>query len=348
VGWLALGLVLGGGWVATWFDWGAMDLELARYYLWELPQQEGNARLAELGYGPMKTLRAVAFRSYQSVVDGPIVYHHLIYQVPWLGALVGGVLRWRQGRFSSTAGLGAWLKPWILAWLLSIGSGAFVLLTFNQAENGVPFLFVATGLLHAGWLQWRDVLEDRWRFIPGLTVLVVALLIAQSLYVVTDFHAEAVVARKVHDFPAGTAPTMGWPDGTDDLDWLAWAEPWVGQDREPTELITWLRSEDQPFFFMGDFSAVYALTGQVSPWPSLWLHPGLTLPPLGTPEFDAYDAQLEAALVRQAPAYAVFPPGEAATYKDLELRDFPRTAAWLERRKTEAMDVGGYRVWGLE
>lgn len=341
-GWLSLGGILGALLVLNWFPWAAMDLDVVYRHVWELPQQEGGLRLAELDYDPAKIFRAVLFRSFQTVSDGPIVFHHLVYQVPLIGLLLGGIFGFFRAEWKNR------FEPLLLAWGLAAVSGAFVLLTFNQGENGVPYIFLCVGLVQLFWRKWRSHLELERPWLAAGAWLAQGLLLWVALSVAWPFHREVVATRMVHDFPEGEGPAFSWPSGTQDLDFLVWKEPWLNAERDPRPVIDFLRQEDEAFYLFGDLSLLYPMTGQVSPSPFLWLHPGLTLPVSDAPGFKEYDQLLRAHLKRQAPRWWVWDSPEGITYKEMRPEDFPLSQTYLKSRVDSTFQMGTYTLHRLK
>ena len=238
-------------------------------------------------------------------------------------------------------------RSWGLAAVLGAVSGAFVLLTFNQSGNGIPYLPLCLGLVHLGWQRWRQGPAEGLP-LAGLASGVLGLLLwIQCLAAAWWMHHAVVRPRAVHDFPAGTAPAGSWPEGVAGLRYLLWEEPYAGASRQPDVLLDWLEEHPGRFFVWGDLTLLYALADQPSVGPTLWWHPGLTMPVPGSAAGQAYDQRLQRSLADADLRWVVFDHPEGQLYKGLRLQDLPATAAYLQARTVEEVEVGNYRLWKL-
>jgi len=76
-----------------------------------------------------------------------------------------------------------------------------------------------------------------------------------------------------------------------------------------------------------DSTFLYGATNHPSVFPALWMHPGLTIPPAGTPEFRAFDRQI-ALRIRENDVTYILQEG-SRTRMDANLDDFPRVSALI-------------------
>lgn len=346
------------------FDLRNIDLHQAWFYFWEMPRDLGRERYAELGFPPLKMLRTVLFRQFQVLCGHGKWHFWTSYWLPLL-AIAGLGIRFARRKSLPENLRKATSKPfpkdfwltWLLAWgLLAIGGG-FVALTQNQQENGLAFVFLALGLVHAGWLgglgfaadilpAWKDRLKI------SLAVIAVALM-GHAAWDAYHFQVGVVSSRMVHDFAEESGPDFKWPwevDGENagkGLSALVWEEPYVGKGRNPAELLDFLEKEGETFFLWGDMAFLNGLSGQNSPMPSLWLHEGLSVPAVGSEWRAAWDQDLVLNLEKMSPGFLVFEVEGGKSYMGEKLEDHPKAHAWLMERAGDPFKVGGYFLYPL-
>lgn len=342
------------------FDLEALFSESARFQFWEMPRALGSERLAELGYPPMKTFRAVLFRQFQVLCSHTNGHLIAVYYLP-VAALLALAGRWwyrkQRGDGRMEDRMPSKLAAnWVLAWgLLAVGGG-FVLLTQNQQENGLALVFVALGLAHAGYLALLRWLGEGFVRLGDyelvFSILISALFMGHAAWDGFHFQRHVIETRMVHDFPPGEAPAFNWPwedrnSMTAGLSSLHWDEPYFHTDRNPAPLLSFLRAEGQPFFLWGDMNFIYPLCDQLSPVPSLWLHTGLTIPPPDSPWRAAWDRQFLENLRELSPRYLIYETPDGNSYMDERLSLHPAIHQWIESRKGRAFRIGGFYLWEL-
>ena len=160
--------------------------------------------------------------------------------------------------------------------LLAVGlllvCAVFTSATGNQFENGIPFAFLALGMV-------QPVLSGTLRYVPYLKVVtgvaIAAVVIDSAIFAIGPDRT-----RKVADMeydPPTSAEEAALPD---DLSWMQWDVPGF-IEIEPGDLrdaAAYLEQQDGDFLLFGTASVLYALADQPSTSPSLWYHPNLTFP----------------------------------------------------------------------
>lgn len=330
-----------------------IDFDQARFFFWELPSQTGMDRLTTLSSqdgNSISQLFTKPFKVFATYNDPFVIF---CYAVPGLFIFLGLANRFTKWK---------WVKPFTfpnrnLLLLFVLGSGfamvssLFVRLTFNQEENGIPFIFLHLGLIHILFIHYINGIrknyggqERYWKGIVwGIGLLLLFFVVKDSV----NFHQQTIATRKVHDFPADQEIPMAGPEGLSGMEWMLWQEPWRYGDRNMDTLLSYLKTQDEPFFYFGDMSFIYGLLGQPSPLPSLWLHEGLTIPKSTSTWFHSYETQLIQNLNELNPVFLIADNPELETYTGFLLKDMPRVHAWCRARIQEPYLIGSYSIWRL-
>jgi hypothetical protein len=222
----------------------------------------------------------------------------------------------------------------------------FALLTSNQPENALGFLFPALGSLHAatGHLLARPAggaVRPRSRAWAGLA------LVALGVVDAARFDARANRLRVVHEGidVAEPAPPGELPGA---LSFLEWHTPVLNRatPADVAGLVGFFETNPGSFFLVGDSTILYGVTGRPSPNPVLWLHPGLTVPRPGTPGFARYEAALIRRLAASRVRYVVV-EGER-TWMGIGLAHFEGVAARVRCRATGQERFGPFVVYTID
>ncbi|HVS10151.1 MAG TPA: hypothetical protein VMS76_09795 [Planctomycetota bacterium] len=224
---------------------------------------------------------------------------------------------------------------------------AFVVLTSNQPEIGIPYLFVALGVLHQMLRVLRPPGTGRAAKLARAAVIALATVLA--LLAVHDawrFNRQVNATREVNDivFDAERARRAA-PELPAGLAFLQWDLPerYGYGPGELRRLVDLLREREGNFLLIGDTSILYGLSGKPSQAPSLWFHPGLTVPwPDDEELFRDYEDRLLARF-EEGGVRRVVLEGEA-TWTGRRLTDFPRVADLVRRRRGEITVLGPFRV----
>ena len=192
----------------------------------------------------------------------------------------------------------------------------FSLLTNNDAENCCAHVFVASGALYATLAA-----EGSGRYLKRAASAVLLL----ALFDTTVFNLRTNAGRRVNDF---RGPLHVVPGATIDpmLSFMLYDAPKLEgyphvEAADYRALLEFLRSHQGNFFLLGDSSILYALSNRPSLNPTLWYHPGLAMPLVGTPMFDWYQAQILSAIRDNHCRFLVVE--DTHTWTHVQLADFP-------------------------
>jgi hypothetical protein len=250
-----------------------------------------------------------------------------------LGALF--FLLWRPRAPTEPARLPSWFRPMLSLYLLAI-CAAFVMATDNQGENGIPFVFLAAGLVQAELGVWgRPSGRRRASFVMA------GVLAASSAWDAVRFDVRVNETRMVHELDgvlaAGPREAEALPPGLEFLKWKL--HPFYRfTPQDLGETVAFLRREEGAIYEFGDLTILYALTGRPSAGETLWLHPGLTLPEPGQPGFAAWEGRLLDELQRRRVRF--FVRESRQTYNGLRLSQVPRLAAFIEAQRERRLSFG--------
>jgi hypothetical protein len=241
---------------------------------------------------------------------------------------------WRPRAPTERARLPSWFRPLLALYLLAI-CATFVMVTDNQGENGIPFVFLAAGLVHAE-LGARGRLGDRRAFL-----VLASLLAISSAWDTVRFDLGVNRTRMVHELDgverAGPREEAALPPGLEFLEWKL--HPFYRfTPRDLGEAVAFLRRDEGAIYVFGDLTILYALTGRPSAGESLWLHPGLTMPEPGEPGFAGWEGRLQGDLVRRRVRF--FVRESRQTYNGLRLSQLPRLAAFVEAHRARRVSFG--------
>jgi hypothetical protein len=326
-------------------DWALVDT-----YWRRLPTEEGARRL---GYVPSAS--AVFTRFVQTLQQWPL-------RSPWMAVCIGVPCALTALVVALRRRDAAWRRPLgaaLCALFLLLAGLAFVALTSNQKELGVPLVFASAGAAMASVTGLAELATQRFprapAFVRGFVALFALLAVDDTIRFTREVVSTRVVDDVKFDVAVADAAAAELPSA---LAYLRWSVPRsvAYSPRELRELADYLRARDGNFWLLGDTSVLYGITGKRSIAPSLWFHPGLTLPsPL-----DAEFARYEQALVEHIQGGDVrtlviegehtwigyqLNPGERppkAGY--LTLAAFPRVAALVAERKVAERTFGAFRV----
>lgn len=303
-----------------------VDPELLSRYFFEIPASVGAQRLASLSWSSVQ---------------------HRLPSLPW-GSFVAvacvaaglALTRVRQSLRSgpeapepTTHGAGSAAS---LAVALLAVCVLFAASTINQVENGLPYLFVALGLVHATHPSFASVWGGRhWR----AAALLLALVAARDAY---WFHAYVDLPRRVLDieFDPARARAATIP-GLRPMVHQSHPKAGIGLD-DLEALLAFLAGREGGFLLFGDHSILYGLSGRPSLSPSLWYHAGLTFPSPGQSGFRDFEAWLVRSFERARPRWLIV-EGER-TWMGSKLSDFPELERSVRRRRRGELRVGRFRL----
>lgn len=324
----AAGMAAGGGGLVAALAGGGLaagvDPGRVVHYFFTLPASEGPRRLAEAG----ASLGALA-RDLLELAPGSLAAVQI--------AFVLGLARARRTP-------GAWAPAALAQALLGVCL-AFAVLTLNQVELALPYLFLAVGLAHIGLRRLAagaPRAQQRALRALGAAVLIVALFEAGR------FHERVNLSRVANDIRWDPAVAeRAAPRLPDALAFLQWQVPRVVpyDAADLAAVADFLGAQDRGFLLLGDASILYGLTGHESAGPALWYHPGLTLPRPNDPGMRAYEDWLLERMESLDVRYLVLEGRE--TWNHVTLDDFPRLSERVRHKLTPRRRFGGFRVVDL-
>lgn len=315
------------------------------YFLYELPAQLGAERFAGIDLSVYKWFKTLNLRTLQVLNKANFIHSLGLYLPLFLLPVLLGIQKYKQFSWKLEKAL---LAPLVWAWLLLWTCSLFVLLTLNQAENGIPFVFICVGVYHSFYdrlLSMLPVFAKR----PGawkrlLVVGVHVLLLGNAIWDAGRFHVQVNATRKVADIELSAQVVPAWPDGFAGLNFLDYqAAYWYG-DLDPEVLLEFLQENSGPFYLWGDLSGLYGLRGQASLNPALWYHYGLTMAPPGSPRFADYGEAVRQRCETHGVRWLIFENWDRRTSTNVRFWDFPDLQAWVEARTVRFFEVGGFKV----
>jgi hypothetical protein len=319
------------GWLA------GVDWSLVWDYAYRLPRAEGQLKLRYVGSV------AKVFRRVNATVFGANSFGLMTgYATPALVlvALCGAWLaRGRRATWLRAAAMFALAAGVVWTCLL------FTVFAGNQWQNGVPFVFVGLGLVHAGFGA-VGVDGGTWAKKLASTVGLAAIMVtARDAWIFEQrVNRTRVVDDLVfsEDVAAGARPLL-----PPELSFLEWSLP-ASFPIEPgdfADLVRFLRDSPGGFMMLGDLGIVHALAGKEALEPCVWIHPGLTMPWPDDPAFEAFDARWAAPFEDGRARWLVLQGEE--TYTRRRLEHFPSLAELAATRGRLAQTFGPFRVLDL-
>lgn len=318
-----------------------------REVLFDLPMAEAEQRRAYMPSGAGLVVRVLG-------AGGVVGGLHLAWLHLGLAIGVGVALLRFPGRAAETgARASAGLALALGLALLLLGQVTMVLAN-NQDAAAAAFVVPGLALV----LVAARALSGLARAV--LTGAAVLLLLAEPLHWAGD-----LLERRTNDmvFDAATAPVVG-ADSSPVLAGLAWQTPPVPPNRRgrlgldegaAAELLPLddllgmaelLAVRDGDFLLVGDAAVLYAMTGRRSVLPSLWYHPGVTIPPAGTDAFRAWQESL-VAQVRDGRIARIVEERAGTWIRGWRLEDLPRVQRAARERGFTVERHGVFRLLEL-
>jgi hypothetical protein len=229
---------------------------------------------------------------------------------------------------------------WLLMSIVLI-TGAFSAYTLNQLENGYSLVMLAAGIATVSLRRALAAVTPPHRARGAAIALSVALCAAavrDTVVFARDVDATRIVLDTTFDAKVAEQARRYLPP---ELAFLGWTNV-VCSAEEFSQLLAYLKDAPANFALIGDLTPLYALTGKPSVNPSLWLHPGLTLPHPGTVAFSRFEQRLLDRM-RELNARLIVIE-EPFTSRFLRLDDFPALRALVDRRGCGNTRFGNVRV----
>ncbi len=318
-----------------------VDLERAGTYLFEMPAEIGTLRVERIG-GPTSLLSyarvCAAHLGLLTYSCGPAIA---------LGALILAAVRaWRARRNGVPETVAGSARAAATSAAFFLAGVVHLFLTNNEPELGIGFLFVALGFAH---LAIQELGRGGGRAMRWSTYAVGALLVLMGVLDRWSFDRRFNATRVANDlvFDPGEAERAA-PELPEGRGYLRWSVP-KGTPYSPADLrrtCLFLAGQREGFVLIGDATILHGLAGKPTTMPSLWFHPGVTIPMPDDPRFAAYEDLLLGSMRRHGVRFVV-QEGER-TWNHRKLADFPRLARIVSEHTLRTHEFGGYRVHELD
>ncbi len=228
---------------------------------------------------------------------------------------------------------------------------AFALLSSQGHENSLSLVFAALGIAQVCLMRLATTVTRQtggpgraWKISHRLIKALPWSLALLAIFQAQDFHRIVNVGRTVHEFQAPPSRDLSGSMVSPALAFLVWGVPGparhglspIDHAESVRKTLIFFEERKGNFLLIGDTSILYALARRPSVPPSLWFHPGLTIPPEGSGAFEGYERRLLEHMDRYAVRFVVL-EGER-TWVETRLSSFPALKEVVARRR-----VGEYR-----
>ena len=236
----------------------------------------------------------------------------------------------------------------------------FALLSWQQYDNSVALVFCGLGIGQVVVTRLAETLQGRLagsasfrktlRYVMGvLPWAFAALAVVQA----ERFHERVNVTRSVQDFEVQPSRELSGSVVSPALAFLVLDVPEFVRSGRPTpewadsvrQTLGFLEERAGNFVLIGDSSILYALSGRPSVSPSLWFHPGLTIPPAGSSAFDQYQHLFVQNMNRYGVRFVVM-EGER-TWVETRLSSFPVLEEFVQRHRVGSSQFGAFTILEL-
>ncbi len=238
------------------------------------------------------------------------------------------------------------LKTFIAIAFLAIGN-AYCLCTNNQCENNLPYLFFSLGITHLLSLHLISAhLSDKkpalWRSLISLIFISISFLDAAR------FNHLVNRTRMVHDMYLETWPLKQpglLPKGFQSVRYTLPAH-YHYAPQALKSLVQFLYAHKENFFLIGDASIIYGLSRRPSMNPSLWYHPGYSMPPIDSSRFAEYEKRLLSNIRKYQVHYIVLEG--RCTFFQVSLASFPHLARLIRNDSPRNRRFGNYHLLRIQ
>lgn len=334
--------------IVFWFLVGNPFLIGAKFFdsFWTIPRVLGTDRISAWDYGFWKTIRTFLWYPFQTLSNHNFIIRHFLYFALLLVILVGILRRLKIGLNLSIP------KPQklLLAIAMILICSFFMHFTYNQAQNGLPLVFVAIGIGHIFYHNWLSNLQygklPKWKHSQKAVGFLSVLMLFYAGFLAYDFNASVNQKRVVLDF-LPDMPFLPQNDPSQAIDCLQYDAVYYHHELQPAVFVRWMNQREGNFLLFGDLSVLYGLTNRPSVAPFLWFHPGLTLPPLETAAFEETDLRLRKRCQDLKVKYVVFENQRHLTSMKCQLECFLATESYLSDLRISTFWVGNFLIWEL-
>ena len=356
---LACALFLGSLFVAAllvllWYVAG-IDYELVKVYFFQLPAGTAGERIDKILSGACMKVLLHIIESWR------LFFPLAVVTLLFLAMLVCSI---KLPKFLAMPALIQLRKQIIdnlfvlmLSQALLLICFVFVFLTNNQAENGVPFIFISMGLAHifvqsvCGAEKSMGPVHRR-PLARAVFLLAGFIFCVSSVWCAKNFHVSVNQTRMANDMFFNESDKNLSGDLPEMLSFMVWATvpEYSGTPGDFNSVINFFKSNPGNFFLIGDSSILYALTGRPSVNPVLWFHPGQTLPASTSPLFPAFEDLLMEKLRKFKVKYIVTENvrGEWTTWMEVSLWYFPRLVGLLDSKGSACAKFGPFTIYEIQ
>lgn len=224
----------------------------------------------------------------------------------------------------------------------------FIHNTFNQAENGIPFIglifAISLGLLlhlYNDSESVKQMVSRKRRFFDKYLIkLIFVIVISISILYLSCLGTKISLSREVQEFSHSKFSKYC---SFDKLRALRWGQPTLvnGIDLKEEDivyLLTYLKTKNKNFFVFPHFTLLYAMLGVPSPQPVLWFCKGLTYQVL-------YDADLDKWITGGLNKNKVEIIILDATERFVSLDDFPELRSYISENFVQTVQIGIFNIY---
>lgn len=326
--------------------------QLANGQVWEtviaIPSELGKTRWSEMESFSWSWIRNLYLRPFRTLSNQNF-WDSVIVLLPILMIPIA----WFVPNIRRTIELRTDFKLLFLLVLVHVSSSQFIVLTGNQKENGIPFIFLTIGLAVV-WLLNSKVsgtLFGRYKsWIRVVSYGLCGILFMTTGWEAWEFHQDVNRTRKVLDaeFIADSEKDVQLNEyGFDGVEYNA---PWHHGSLRPDSLVGFLKRFETPpkVFLWGDMSLIYGLSDIEPISPVLWMHSGLTFPDTATAGFVEFRNRFSDDIITQQPDLVVFEHHSRTTSTHVRWSQFPKLEEWLRNSVKRTEFVGGFEVYYLK
>jgi hypothetical protein len=337
---MGIGAVLCAGLAGVFLFTTGVEIAGIQHALFDLPMAAADRRMAFLpstSKMPWHVIQVGLTQGLWSVAALHVIF--LTYG--------GNALFRRRGNWQVVGGL------LLLAELVLLIDVVTIVLANNQDGVGVGWIFLALAIGQTGVHQMSES-GLRWDRVGSAGSVVILIVLVRD---VIHFSATVNATRIANDmvFDAGLADATTLPDSL-------WPMRWTTPEHHnfPSEdlvaILEYLESAEGDFLLVGDTSILYGLSGHRSVLPSLWYHPGVTLPAPGSLEFSEWQDRILENMKPQLAGDGGQPRAEvlrvveerAGTWVgNWSVKDLPLVWRSIRGRVQDEVNLGAFRILEL-
>lgn len=174
------------------------------------------------------------------------------------------------------------------------------------------------------------------------------LIIAVAIFDAIKFNENVNRTRSIHELSAATRILKSSDNLPSGLKFMKFGMPTDIRFR-PDDLrrtIDYIIGQNANFFLIGDTSILYGLAKKPSINPSLWFHPGLTMPMLDSADFQGYEELLLRNIRKYKVKYLVLEG--TGTWYGVALNSFGKLAGLIIKNSAENKNFGRFKILRID